>query len=147
MGPIIISKFSLQREKQIWNPKSNESEISKAIQRNEHVQKSLIPPFTYVILELSFLPSFFSHPGQGQAEHMKDYDSPRWHQIHESLIPAECRILKFKAKLLLRPQRGLENKTKRLLEDICVSVSLNHMKKKMSAYWPFQMIEPNTGSF
>lgn len=40
MGQIIISKYSLPREKQIWNPKSNEFEIiSKAIKRNKQVQK------------------------------------------------------------------------------------------------------------
>lgn len=34
MGQIIISKASLQREKQIWNPKSDEIEI-KSKAKNE----------------------------------------------------------------------------------------------------------------
>lgn len=60
MGWIIISKSSLQRQKQIWNPKSNEFEMkSKAIKRNKHVQKLLPPPSAYAILELLLLPSFF----------------------------------------------------------------------------------------
>lgn len=74
MGQISISKFSLPREKQSWNSKSNELEIkSKAIKRNKHAQEWLPPPPVYVILELLFLSVFFSHPGQGQAEHRDCY--------------------------------------------------------------------------
>ena len=70
MGWIIISKSSLQREKQIWNPKSNELEIkNKAIKRNKHVQKLQPPPSAYPVLELFFLPSFISYPGQSQSGH------------------------------------------------------------------------------
>ena len=91
MGQIIISKFSLQREKQIWNSTSNEFEIkSKALKRNKHVQKLLPPPSVYIILELLFLPVFSPHPGQGQAEHFRVVTTPFGaefinHQAQENL--------------------------------------------------------------
>lgn len=63
----IISKSSLQWEKEIWNPKSNEFEIkSNAVRRNKHVQKLWPPPPADVILGLLLLPSFFSHQGRGR---------------------------------------------------------------------------------
>lgn len=77
MGQIIISKSSLQREKQIWNPKSNELEIkNKAIKRNKHVQKLQPPPSAYPMLELFFLPNFISPPGQRQGGHHGFVTSP-----------------------------------------------------------------------
>lgn len=94
MGQIIISKASLQREKQIWNPKSDELEIkSKATKRNKQVLKLIPPPSAYVVPEPPFLPSFLSHPRQGQAECFGDCPFPRWHQVHKSQTPRECRNL------------------------------------------------------
>ena len=95
IGQIIISKSSLQREKQIWNPNPNELGIErKAIKRNKHVQKLQPPPSTYEILELFFLPSFISHLGQRQTGHLRDCHFPRWHQIHKSqTLGVKTRVL------------------------------------------------------
>lgn len=66
MGLLIMSKSSLQREKQIWNLKSNEFKIkSKPINRNQHRQKFLPSPSACEILELLFpSPLLLLSPGR-----------------------------------------------------------------------------------